>query len=256
MAESNSPVLIKGPKGTQKELVASAIHGASVGEDENERPFESIDCANSASDEIVDRLIGSDKCGGGLVKDAARGTVLVENVDQLPIELQPDLGSPMRKAKDEARFLFTTAADLDGAVADESFDESLFYRISTQSIDCPSLEKRLEDIPLFAKSVLQGLGKESVQISEAARRLLQSYGWPGNFTEFRQVIENAAADCSDDTIEEADLPDCIRETNQWSSLADHLEAASREYKARILNACQGDSKKAAKILDCKPSELS
>ena len=152
--------------------------------------------------------------------------------------------------------MFTTAADLDAAAADGTFDESLFYRISTHSIDCPGLDKRLEDIPLFAKSVLQGLGKESVQISDDAQRLLQSYDWPGNFVEFRQVIENAVADCSDDTIEASDLPDCIRETKQWSSLADYLEATSREYKVRILNACQGDSKKAAKILGCESSEVS
>jgi len=256
IAESNSPALIKGPKGTQKDLVASAIHAASASEEENERPFESIDCAEHSTDELIARLIGSDKCGGELVEKAAGGTILVENVDRLPIELQPDLGNAMRKAKGEARFLLTTAADLDGAVAEGAFDESLFYRISTQTIDCPSLEKRLEDISLFAKSVLQGIGKESVKISDDAQRLLQNYGWPGNFSEFRQVIENAAADCSDDTIEASDLPDCIRETNQWSPLADYLEAASREYKTRILNACQGDSKRAAKILGCEPSEVS
>ena len=256
IAESNSPALIKGPKGTQKNLVASAIHAAGAGESENEAPLESIDCAEFSSQELVDRLIGADKCGGGLVEKAAGGTMLVENIDQLPIELQPDLGHAIRKAKGETRFLLTTAADLDGAVANGEFDESLFYRISTQTIDCPSLERRLEDIPLFAKSVLQGIGKDSVTISYDAQRLLQNYGWPGNFSEFRQVIENAAADCSDDTIEGSDLPDCIRETNEWSSLADYLEASSREYKTRILNACQGDPEKAAKILGCEPSEVS
>lgn len=256
-AESNSPALIKGPKGTQKELVASAIHGASSNEEENdERPFESIDCGEVSPDELVEQLIGPNKCGGRLVEKVAGGTLLIENIDRLPIELQPDLGNAIRKAKGEARFLFTTAADLDAAAADGTFDESLFYRISTHSIDCPGLDKRLEDIPLFAKSVLQGLGKESVQISDDTQRLLQGYDWPGNFAEFRQVIENAATDCSDDTIEAPDLPDCIRETKQWSSLADYLEAASREYKARILNACQGDSKKAAKILGCESSEVS
>jgi two-component system response regulator HydG len=257
IAESKSPALIKGAKGTQKDLVASAIHAASVTKEENEkRPFESIDCAEHSTDELIDRLIGSDKCGGGLMEKAAGGTILVENVDRLPIELQPDLSNALRKVKGEARFLFTTTTDLDGAVASGGFDESLFYRISTQTIDCPSLERRLEDIPLFAKSILQGTGKESVKISDDALRLLQNYGWPGNFAEFRQVIENAAADCSDDTIEVSDLPDCIRETNQWSSLADYLETASREYKTRILNACQGDPEKAAKILGCQSSEVS
>lgn len=193
--------------------MASAIHGASSEEEENdERPFESIDCGEVSPNELVEQLIGPDKCGGGLVEKVEGGVLLIENIDRLPIELQPDLGNAIRKGK--ARFLFTTAADLDAAVADGTFDESLFYRISTQSID-----------------------------------------WPGNFAEFRQVIENAVADCKGDAIEASDLPDCIRKTKKWSSLADYLEAASREYKARILNACQGDSKQAAKILGCKPSEV-
>ncbi|MEC7906016.1 MAG: response regulator [Verrucomicrobiota bacterium] len=255
--ESNYPALIKGPKGTQMELVASAIHGASSDEEENdEQPFESIDCEEVSPDELVEQLIGPNKCSGRLVEKVAGGTMLIEYIDRLPVELQPDLGNAIRKAKGEARFLFTTAADLDAAAADGTYDESLFYRISTQSIDCPGLDKRLEDIPLFAKSELQGLGKKSVQINDDAQRLLQGYDWPGNFAEFRQMIENAVTDCSDDTIEVPDLPDCIRETKQWSSLAGYLEAASREYTARILNACQGDSKKAAKILGCESSEVS
>ena len=253
IAKSSSPALIKGPKGTQKDLVACAIHAANADEEEtNERPIESIDCEAHSTEELVSSLIGSDKCGGSLVAKAAGGTILVENIDHLPIQLQPDLGNAIRKAKGKTRFLFTTAVDLDGIVASGKFDESLFYRISTQTVECPSLEERLEDIPLFAKSVLRGIGKDSVVISADAKRILQNYGWPGNFYEFRHVVENAATDCSGNTIEESDLPDCIRETKQWSTLATFLEAAGREYKTRILNACQGDPEKAAKILGCEP----
>ena len=256
VSESKSPALIKGPKGTEKNLVASAIHASGHNIEENEKPFESIDCAEHSHEELSSYLIGPDGCGGEFVANAAGGTLLLENIDHLPFELQSELNSVVRNGKGETRFLFTTTANLDDAVAEGVFDESLFYRISTHCVDCPALEKRLEDIPLFAKSVLQGLGEDSLQISQDAQRLLQNYMWPGNFSEFRQVIENATADSSNDTIDASNLPDCIRETNQWRSLADYLEAASKEYKARILSACQGDHEKAASILGCDPSEVS
>ncbi len=253
-ANSPSPALIKGATGIQKSLIASAIHNT-LDTEENERPFVTFDCDAESEDAFSKQIMGPDNAGGETIQKAEGGTLFIANIDTLPQALQPSFGELVRDAKSKVKLIFSTREDLETRVSDGTFDDSLFYRVSSQTIEAPSLKNRLEDVPLFAKSVLQSLNREDVSLSDSARSLLQSYEWPGNFVEFKEVIDEASSNCSNQTISEDDLPERIRDVSSWTSLAEHLEKASEEYKARVLNACQGDAKKAAEILGCEEETL-
>lgn len=253
VANSNSPALIRGPVGIQKLLIASAIYNSQV---ENEDSlFVTFDCQEHSEDEINSIILGPDNSGGSLLDQATGGTLYIANVDKLPNEAQANLGALIKEKASDTRFLFSSSEDLEEKVAKGEFDESLFYRISSLSIEVPPLSDRLADIPLIAKSVLRGLGRESIRLSDQARALLQGYQWPGNFAEFNEIIDEASKRCSDNTIQTDDLPDRIRESSNWMSLSDYIELASAEYKKRIIRACFGDTEKAASVLGCEVSEL-
>lgn len=252
-ASSSSPVLIKGPAGIQKALIAMAIHNA-VNE-ESDAPFLSFDCAENSESDFAESIVGEDSKSGSLVEQAKKGSLLLSNIDRLSKDSQITVGTLIREQGSDVRFFFSTSEDIEGLVAKGEFDDSLFYRISSQSVNVLGLSERSEDIPLIANSILQGLGDEPVSLSDPARSLLQAYSWPGNLVELKEVMEGAATHCKDATIQAEDLPDRIRENKNWPSLSEFIEQASTEYKHRILRACFGDAEKASSILGCDLSEI-
>ncbi len=255
VAASASPSLIKGAPGVQKALIASAVHN-SQGSDEGEAPFVTFDCKDASEKEIKETLMGSKNKGGSAFENAKGGTLFIENIDVMPQSLQKAFGVIIRESKDQVKLIFATSQNLGEKIASGDFDDSLFYRISALTVEAPALKSRLEDIPLFAKSTLQSLNRESISLSDGARGLLQSYDWLGNFVEFKEVIDEASSQCAaNQTIAEENLPDRIRNVASWSSLADYIGQASEDYKKRVLLACQGDSSKAAEILGCDIEEI-
>jgi len=252
-ASSSSPVLIKGPAGTQKDLIALAIHNAQF--EESDALFLSFDAAEQSESDFAERVVGDEGKSGSLVEQANGGSLLLANVDSLSKESQVAVGELVREQGSAVRFYFSTSEDIEGLVAKGEFDDSLFYRISSQSVDVPGLNERSEDIPLIANSILQGLGDEPVSLSDPARTLLQGYSWPGNLVELREVMEGAATHCKDATIQVEDIPDRIRESESWPNLSDFIEQASNDYKRRILRVCFGDAEKASGILGCDLSEI-
>ncbi len=252
-ANSATPVLLCGENGTRRQRIASVIHKSRVSE-ADEGPFISVDCNELGEDKIREQLLGPDSEGGALLEQAEGGTLFIANVEALSIETQRDADKLIRDIKTQTRFIFSTSENLESSVESGAFDDSFYYRISNLSIEIPSLRDQSEDIPLIAKSILASLEMESVSISDQARALLQNYRWAGNYTELKEAIEAAAMQCSDDTINPDDLPEKIRDLTSWSSLADHIEEATREYKKRVLRACHGDSEKAASILGCEPGD--
>jgi DNA-binding NtrC family response regulator len=254
IAASHSPALIQGLCGVQKSLLAAAIHHVQFAEEP--APFVTFDCSEHSDSDLKDDVTGSDNSGGQLVNNAKGGTLHITNFHKLSKENQVAVGSLVRDNGSKVRFLFSTSEDIEGKVAKGEFDDSLFHLISSQTVDVPGLDERSEDIPLLVNSILQGLRKDSVSLSDEARSLLQGYQWPGNFAELKEVVEAASRDCKDDVIRPADLPNRIQETDKWPNLADYIEQASEEYKRRILRACLGDPKKASAILGCEVSDLS
>ncbi len=249
VSKSSSPVLLQGEKNTQKSLVAAKIGQNQAREDSN-APFVAFDCKENDANSIREKLLG-----GTLIKEAEGGSLLIENIENLPKEFQSEVAGTIQANKTQTRFIFSTSENLERLVEKGAFDDSLYYRISSHSIDVPSLKERSKDIPLIAKSILRNLGKDEIQIDDQAKSLLQSYRWPGNFKELQEAIEHAAANCSDGTIQAESLPERIRDLSEWSKLTDYIEEATLEYKRRVLQACHGDLELAAEVLGCEQEQL-
>jgi DNA-binding NtrC family response regulator len=254
VSTSSSPVLLQGEKNALKSLIAARISQSQASEDSN-APFVVFNCKDTDANSIREKLLGEDKLGGTLLKEAKGGTLLIENIDALPRESQSEAVDMINGHKEQTRFIFSTSGNLEQLVEKGAFDDSLYYRISSHTIDVPSLKERSEDIPLIAKSILSDLGKDEVQIDDRAQSLLQSYRWPGNFKELQEAIEHAAGQCSDGTIHAENLPERVNDLSEWSKLADYIEEATLEYKRRVLQACQGDLELATEVLGCEQGQL-
>jgi len=254
VSTSSSPVLLQGEKNALKSLIAARISQSQASEDSN-APFVVFNCKDTDANSIRGKLLGEDKLGGTLLKEAKGGTLLIENIDALPRESQSEAVDMINGHKAQTRFIFSTSGNLEQLVEKGAFDDSLYYRISSHTIDVPSLKERSEDIPLIAKSILSDLGKDEVQIGDRAQSLLQSYRWPGNFKELQEAIEHAAGQCSDGTIHAENLPERVNDLSEWSKLADYIEEATLEYKRRVLQACQGDLELATEVLGCEQGQL-
>ena len=254
VSRSSSPVLLQGETNTQKSIIASEIHQTHADGKDNV-PFVAFDCSKNDANSIREQLIGTDKLGGPLLKESEGGTLFIENIEYLSRELQRDTAEVIQGKKAQTRFILSTCENLERRVEKDDFDDSLYYRISSHTINVPNLKERSEDIPLIAKSILTTLGKEDVEIGDHARGLLQSYRWPGNFRELRETIEHASGQCYDGTIHAVNLPERVRDLSTWSKLSEYIEEATLEYKSSVLKACHGDLKQAAEILGCEQEQL-
>ncbi|WP_446663249.1 sigma-54 interaction domain-containing protein [Geobacillus sp. CCR] len=218
-AESDLPVLIMGESGTGKELFAQAIHQEGP---RAEHPFVPVNCAAIPAALLESELFGyvegsftHAKKGGkiGLFELADGGTIFLDEIGDLPYDLQAKLlrvlqEKTIRKVGDtherriDVRIIAATNKDLRQLVAKQYFREDLFYRLHVITLHLPPLRERKEDIPLLAHSIIQASGgggqRPVCSISQAAA-LLQSYDWPGNIRELKNVIDYAI--CMTDGME-------------------------------------------------------
>jgi transcriptional regulator with GAF, ATPase, and Fis domain len=211
VAQTDSTVLLLGETGTGKEVLAQAIHDASARKD---RPMVKVNCAALPAALIESELFGREKGAftGALARQAGRfeiadgSTIFLDEVGELPLELQPKLlrvlqegeferlgGS--RTIKVDARVIAATNRPLAQAVRDGKFREDLFYRLDVFPIEVPPLRERREDIPLlswtFVKEFSNSMGKAIDTIADESMVALQAYPWPGNIRELRNIIERA-----------------------------------------------------------------
>src|SRR6266849_4083746 len=211
VAQTGSTVLLLGETGTGKEVLAQAIHDASVRKD---RPMIKVNCAALPAALIESELFGREKGAftGALARQAGRfeiadgSTIFLDEVGELPLELQPKLlrvlqegeferlgGS--RTIKVDARVIAATNRPLAQAVSEGRFRQDLFYRLDVFPIEVPPLRERREDIPFlswtFVKEFSNSMGKPIEEIAEESMCALRDYHWPGNIRELRNVIERA-----------------------------------------------------------------
>jgi DNA-binding NtrC family response regulator len=202
-ADKAVTLLLHGETGTGKDLVARAIHEASP---RREQPFVIVDCGALAAEQIELELFGeSDDAGRrGAFELADGGTLLLDEVGELPAELQPKLlrvletgrfrrlGSTEERAVD-VRTVAANVRDLREAVAAGTFREDLYFRLAVVSCELPPLRERREDIPtlieLFSRRLPPGMWRPPVP--EAMARLV-GHDWPGNVRELRNVVERSA----------------------------------------------------------------
>ncbi|GMW03849.1 MAG: sigma-54-dependent Fis family transcriptional regulator [Candidatus Hydrogenedentota bacterium] len=223
------PVLITGDSGTGKELVARTIHESS----RPKFPFVAINCSAVVPTLLESELFGyvkgsftgADTKKTGKLTVAGEGTVFLDEIGDMPLDLQAKLLRVLQEREFEpvggtvalpfrARVIAATHQDLTTMAAMGSFREDLYYRLAVTTIHVPPLRERRGDIPLLAKTLLDRLNRELKgrvsHIEEGALQTLQSYDWPGNVREMVNILTRSILVCKHDTITIEDISDAMK----------------------------------------------
>src|SRR5438105_10427268 len=226
VAKSDANILIVGESGTGKELIANAVHFNSH---RAKGPFVKVNCAALPKELIESELFGHTKGAftgahadkDGLIQHAEGGSLMLDEIAEMPVELQPKLLRVLqersyRKLGSERTYpvdfrLITSTNRLPAdAIRDGALRDDLFYRISTITIHVPPLRERSEDIQLLAEYFLKQYARKYQRpisgISQSAYQRLFGHTWPGNVRELQNVIERAVLLAKGDRIEPVDLP--------------------------------------------------
>jgi two-component system response regulator AtoC len=275
VARHNTTVLVTGESGTGKEVLARAIHRMSP---RAERSFVAINCAAIPEHLLESELFGHTKGSftgatadrAGLFELAHEGTLLLDEVGDLPLELQAKLlrvleegevrrvgGREPRKV--DVRVLAATAKPLEQEVDRGGFRADLFYRLNVVRLHLPPLRERPEDIPAllahFARQAAQRLG-HPVSVTPAALAALTHYPWPGNVRELRNAVERAAVLGGDRQLDAKDFAaangagngQATGGANGTLDLKTQVEAVERQAIQRALEAAGGNRRQAAGLL--------
>jgi len=209
VAETNATVLITGESGSGKEAVADYIYDCSKRKD---KPFVKINCAAIPADLLEAELFGYEKgafTGAnakgkiGLLETANHGTVLLDEIGDLPLNLQPKLLRVLQQGalyrigsnnpiKLDVRFIAATNSDLSAKVQDGSFRQDLYYRLRVIPISVPPLRERPDDVPRLVRNFLEQYCQKhsrTVLLTDEIMPLFQTYYWPGNVREVQNIIE-------------------------------------------------------------------
>lgn len=277
IAPTDVTVLLEGETGTGKELAARAVHSRSRRADS---PFVVIDCGAVAPNLIESELFGHEK---GAFTDAVRarqgafeladkGTIFLDEIGELPLELQPkllralDQRETKRVGADKpvgfnVRIISATNKDLEKEVKAGRFREDLYYRLSVVRIHMPPLRCRKEDLETISAHLLTGIssdiGKKITGLSPEATAALTAYSWPGNVRELKNVLGRAAALCDGTRIEARDL--FLSQRSKAATLGDlggkTLEEIEKAAIKATLKSASGNKTEAAKMLGIAYSTL-
>ncbi|HKX84042.1 MAG TPA: sigma-54 dependent transcriptional regulator, partial [Pyrinomonadaceae bacterium] len=227
VAPSDANILILGESGTGKEVIANAIHDKSR---RKNKPFVKVNCSALPKDLIESQLFGhikgsftganADKVG--FIGQANGGSLLLDEIGEMPIDLQPKLlrvlqekayyrvGSDKAQEADFRLICSTNRSPFD-AIQDGNLREDLYYRINTIEIVIPPLRDRMEDVPMLAEHFLdiyaEKYKKDGVEFSQSAYDQMLHYGWRGNVRELQHVIERAVLLSQGGKIERMDIPE-------------------------------------------------
>ncbi len=230
-AKTNAPVLLAGESGTGKELFAHAIHYAS---DRRPHPFIRLNCAAIPKDLLESELFGyepgaftgaGNKVKPGKFELAHRGSIFLDEISDLPLEMQPKLLRVLeekemerlggtRLTKCDFRLIAATQENLEKCVEEGKFRKDLYYRLNVIPIQIPPLRERKEDIPAIADQLIQTLNKDLgtnvIKISPEVLRIFENYEWPGNVRELANILERILYSIDADTIQVHHLPIFLR----------------------------------------------
>jgi len=278
VASTDATVLILGETGTGKELFARSIHDLS---DRKERPLVKVNCAALPTTLIESELFGHEKGSftGAIARKIGRfelangGTIFLDEIGELPLDLQPKLLRVLQEGDFErlgstqtinvdVRIIAATNRDLKKMVKDSDFRDDLYFRLSVFPLTLPPLRARKKDIPMlvqwFVSRFTKKLGKQIQSVPQNVMNLLQNYDWPGNIRELENVIERAVILTRGSTLSVQELDDSTHNilTPQPDQVT--LEEMERAYIGKILETTNwlisGD-RGAAAILGLHPNTL-
>lgn len=283
VAQTSHPVLILGESGTGKELVARTIHAYGPNAP---KPFLPVDCGSLVPTLIESELFGyvkgaftgANRSKDGLLVSAEGGTVFLDEIGELSLDLQSKLLRALQEKEVrpvgathrvpiKARIVAATNRDLAAMVEKGTFRKDLFYRLNVVNLRLPALRDRREDIPLLAAHFLERVSRErntKFMLSDEALRTMMHHDWPGNVRELENAVERACTMSSGPVLQLGDLPTQLQQqgltlhreeietaateqggnTHQVKSLA-NLE---REAILGAIRALNGDKLQAAKLL--------
>jgi two-component system response regulator AtoC len=279
LKDTRTPVLISGESGTGKELVARALdfRGTMAS-----RPFVAVDCGSLVPTLIESELFGYEKGAftgalrskQGLLQSADTGTIFLDEVGELPLEMQAKLlrflqekevrpvGSN-QKVKVDVRIMAATNRDLDSEYQKGTFRKDLYFRLNVVTISLPPLRERRSDIPILAAWFLDRLAPgRGVQVSSNAMKAMLAYDWPGNVRELENCLERAVALGDQLIIEIHDLPSAIAHSEAHAEAFDlpefsgtDLEDIERATIERVFSQVKGDKALAGKMLGISRATL-
>jgi len=282
LKDTHTPVLITGESGTGKELVARAIHFRGPFA---KRPFVAVDCGSLVPTLIESELFGYEKGAftgavksrTGLFQSANGGTIFLDEIGELPQEMQAKLLRVLQekevrpvgsnqKVKVDVRVIAATNRDLEAEYRDGTFRKDLYFRLNVVTVRLPSLRERRSDIPMLAHWFLERYAHgASIQVTTAAMKSLLQYDWPGNVRELENCIERAVALGDHRTIDFHDLPPSITTAIPGGELgveapssrltSTDLEDIERATIQRVFEQVKGDKALAGKMLGISRATL-
>ena len=268
VADGDASVFIYGESGTGKELLARAIHSASP---RREHPFVAINCGAIPEQLLESELFGHVKGAftgavrdhKGLFQTADRGTLLLDEIGDMPVALQVKLlrvlqdwqVRPVGSTQDypvNVRVISATHRNLDAEMAAGNFREDLFYRLNVVALRLPPLAERRDDIPLLANHFLQHLaGKYRKSINGFAPEAIDVMvraPWPGNIRQLYNVVEQSVALCAAPLIPASWVQQAIQhQASEFASFEEARKKFERDYLAQILRITEGNVSQAARL---------
>ncbi|MFT3708686.1 MAG: sigma 54-interacting transcriptional regulator [Archangium sp.] len=266
-AASDATILICGESGTGKELVARALHRASG---RAQSPFVAVNCAALPGSLLESELFGHVRGAftgatdfhPGVFLEAGHGTVLLDEVGEMPLDLQPRL---LRALQDHrvrpiggtgdrpfaARVIAATNAELEIAVREHRFRADLFYRLDVVRLEVPSLRERRDEIVPLARHFLARASTRcdrTMTLTESAEQRLLAWDWPGNVRELENCMQSVALTCECVEVREEHLPRRIREAVAGGPPSMRLDDLARDHVHRTLRAFGGNKTRAAEAL--------
>jgi len=268
VAATDARVLVTGQSGTGKELLAQAIHRASPRTD---KPFVAINCSAMAENLLESELFGHVKGAftgatrnhEGLFQSAEGGTLLLDEIGDMPMRLQVKLLRVLQEhqvrpvgsteaLQTDVRVISATHRDLQEMMRDGTFREDLYYRLNVVNIDLPGLDERREDIPLLVSHFLQQIAKEGDQerkvYAPEAVELLVTAEWPGNIRQLYNVVRQNVALSRSPVISGELVQSSLGEhAGKLMSFSDARDEFTRNYLSQILQITVGNVSQAARL---------
>jgi DNA-binding NtrC family response regulator len=281
LKDTRTPVLISGESGTGKELVARAIHFR--GSFSN-RPFVAVDCGSLVPTLIESELFGYEKgaftgalkAKQGLFQAAHGGTIFLDEIGELPLEMQAKLLRVLQekevrpvgsneKIKVDVRVIAATNRDLEAAYRNGTFRKDLFFRLNVVTVHLPALRERRTDIPLLVHWFLDRYAPgKPMQVTNSAMKCLLQYDWPGNVRELENCIERAVALGDHQSIDFGDLPPAVASNSAAMEAGTvptpalsttDLEDIEKATIQRVFEQVKGDKALAGKMLGISRATL-